>query len=373
MMFSDKTTICFIIKDSNYLQHILHFVRNSELFQGLHLRAFTRFPNQIELKGVDILVVCEELSRELGEIDLEIPCFRLSTDKNVSITEGLIFQYQPLHKMFRELLDHYLAGSQLKLLRNEDDAVPSFISVYSLAGGSGKTTVASDMAELIAGRGQNVLYLNLEDVPSPIWNLDSQFEGPTLSEYLYRVDIDKTDQMYWTGKQHPQRKFYFLQPQVQFREMNRMEKQQFDSLVDSIKKQQFFDYVIIDMSSQLSPLTFDCMNASDHICWLLTDEQSHLGKMEMLLSYAKQTELMEEWSWLGKCSFVLNKYIGYFINAYLNETYDLCTYLPYVSAWSHPNNHARRLMDEAQFAQAISTLFDERFAKRTAIKLDGRF
>jgi cellulose biosynthesis protein BcsQ len=371
-MFSDKTTICFVIKDSNYLQHILHFARNSEFFQCFHIRAFTRLPARSALDGTDILVVCDELLHDLGDLPYEMKHLRLSADKHMSISQGAIFKYQPLHNMFCELLEYYRSLQSFDAITNPPSAVTSFIAVFSLAGGSGKTTVAGELAESIAARGQNVLYLNLEDVPSPIWNLGGQNDAPTLSEFLYRVELDKTDRMYWNGKQHPQRKFYFLQPHVQFREMNRMEKQQFDSLLESIKQQHFFDYVVIDMSSQLSPLTFDCMNASDHICWLLTDEQSHLGKMEMLLSYAKQTELMEEWSWLGKCSFVLNKYIGYFLNAYLNETYDICTFLPYVSSWNQPNDHSRRLLEETQFKQALSTLFDERFAKRTAIKVNGK-
>lgn len=370
-MFSGKTTLSFIIKDSIYLQHVLHFLRQSDYFQVLQIRAFTRIPAQESLNDTDILVVCDEIAISEKELNVAKMSFILSTDRNAALSDGFIFKYQPLNKMLRDVLDYFMDKYRQAIDDSKVHSLTSVISIYSLAGGSGKTTVATGFAELLANEGYKVLYLNLEDVPPPIWSISEEISAPTLTEYLYQLDNGSTNIMYWTGKHHPQRRFYFLQPQVQFREMSKMDKQKFDWMIQNIRQNGYFDYVIVDMVTQLNPLTFDCFNVSDHICWLLTDDQTHLGKMEMLLSYAKQTEMLEEWSWLGKCSFVLNKYMGYFLNASLNETYEICAYLPNVNSWNHPMNNSFQTLEENQFEQALKKLFAAKFAIRSAIPIHG--
>lgn len=373
-MYSGKTTIGFVISDSNYLQHLLHYIRHSDYAQYFQIKAFTRMPDQVLLSECNILLLGEEFasSRDelIGMLDRQCLVFCLSGLQSARLETGEVFKYQPLHKMFREILDMYLAKDSRYMTTIDHTKHCEIITVFSLAGGAGKTTVATSLAHFISQTHEKVLYLNLEDIPNPQLAVEA-CTIPSLSEFLYHLEKQSVDALYWMGRQHPFHHFYCLQPQVQFRELQELTAEQLDGLLASLRTSGVFDYVIIDTSSQLTPFSFHLLNQSDRICWLLTDEISHLSKMESLLSFAKKTDWTEEWSWLGKCNFVLNKYLGYFIHSTLQDTYQLSACLPYVADLQEVNGLSKPEKNPA-FYEALESLFEERFAKRPALFIHGR-
>jgi hypothetical protein len=181
-----------------------------------------------------------------------------------------------------------------------------------------------------------VLYLNFEDIPSSAWCI-GESSAPTLSEFLYYLKSDmhthRDAKLVWLGNEHPQWKFFYFQPQAQFHEINELKEEDVLSLLESIMRSGMFRYVILDLSSHLSTQTITCLAKSNRICWLLTDDLQHLSKVESFLSFARQTGIQQQWNWLHRTEWVLNKHFGYFLNPEQIEQHSLAARLPYVNQW----------------------------------------
>jgi hypothetical protein len=360
-----KFTLGLFISDVHYLQHLLDYVRNSEFAEWFQIRAYTKWSNVEDWSDLHRLIFDEMFFADMAEQDAvqdfkDVPVTLLTDREQPAHNE--LHKYQPLQRLWTQIYELCAPDSDFLLPTVQKRDRTELISLFSLSGGSGKTTLAIHLARHLALQGERVLYLNLEDIPSPLL-CPGESSAPTLSEFLYYLKSDmhssRDAKLVWLGNEHPQWKFFYFQPQVQFHEMNEWKEEEALSLLESIVRSESFRYIIVDLSSHLTVQSLACLAKSDRICWLVTDELQHLSKVESFLSFTRQSGIQQQWDWLHRTEWILNKSFGYLLNPDLLEPLTLAARLPFVNQWRTESSIAGNSTDLA-FEEAVSAWLHHR-------------
>lgn len=167
--------IVLAVRESQYIEPLLHYLHHSEYGEMLRITAFSRLDAFIEfMRGEDMpdAVVGDVTFIEawLVEGRNKVPWAVLSEEgaylsrSSKSLAGGImIVKYQALPS----LLGAFLQLCEVKRARGSsvlDETL--LLGIVSSSGNTGKTTVAMNMAKQLGEMGLSVFYLNLESVDS---------------------------------------------------------------------------------------------------------------------------------------------------------------------------------------------------------------
>jgi cellulose biosynthesis protein BcsQ len=245
----------------------------------------------------------------------------------------VLCKYQPLNQFISHIISHfneYTNTSKLKGNRSTE-----VISVYSAVGGSGKTITAVHLARELFHRGERVMYLNLEQLPSPSWlAAHSKHAENNFSRMLYYGKADSQLQAVKVDlykRRHPLGFDYF--PGIcNPIEMEEMTKKDTESLIRSILATGMYDKLVLDLDSMVHPRTLTSLRLSDQILWLVIDDRVHWEKTDVLM---RQLEEMVDKSgeWLRNVHVIVNKFSGLLLNDREAFPTAVSGYLPYIPEW----------------------------------------
>jgi MinD-like ATPase involved in chromosome partitioning or flagellar assembly len=133
-------------------------------------------------------------------------------------------------------------------------------------------------------------------------------------------------------------------------------------LISRLKKLGLFDYIFIDLTNHLTHLNIQLLNKIDLIFYILTNDSNHIQKLSALKSMIK-IENKDEWLWIEKCKYVINKHTVDCVNHPMIKELDLLTVLPKVSQYT--DNPISDVVDDLEFMKGIHHLFNLFNAKQT--------
>src|SRR5690606_12679878 len=154
-----------------------------------------------QLAQYDVLLVDAHMHRIMAD-RLRTTCAVLLSEYEAAVEQGeegrapevlpIVYKYQSVNSLLSDVLQHYErhSGIRAKRLAVEDKST-RFIGVYSASGGTGKTTIAVGLAELLAAAGKRVFYLNMESMPSRLSS--QQREEPKFCRILYQLKRGETN------------------------------------------------------------------------------------------------------------------------------------------------------------------------------------
>lgn len=239
----------------------------------------------LSLRYADSMQVAE-LIKEYQKPDLE---GILLTDKEhrkesydqilwVSADEGLN-PYQSAHKIAREILirkeSWHLSEKTLSFAGQSGE----WVSVYSPAGGVGKSTLAMGLADVLA-RKKKVLFLSLEG-PSA-WHL--YFHYPlnyNLSDFFYCFLLGGQEEWKKQIKEMAYKQsngVYFLSPCLYPDDLLEMRDIEVVGWMDLLKEN--FDYVVADLSSQMIRPLRIILQHSSKPCFLVDQKAEGRAKWQ---------------------------------------------------------------------------------------------
>ncbi|WP_340021770.1 hypothetical protein MHI24_22620 [Paenibacillus sp. FSL K6-1096] len=319
--------IVLAVRESEYIEPLLHYLHHSEYGELMRITAFSKLEAFMEFMTGDELPDAVAGDRSFIEAWLvegraSIPWAVLSGDGELPGGGGLaggrrIAKYQALPS----LLEAMLQLGDLKRVRTA--ALPKeealLLGIVSASGGSGKTTVALNMAKQLGALGLSVFYLNLESVDSS--GLYLRMPGgnvPGLERLLYELKAGSAGgkgekvQPDW-GKyvfRHDSLRCDAFRPVENFKEKLQMSRQDTLDILEGLARSGSYDAVIVDTGS----LEEERMQAVLHRCgallWVMKQEQVSLMKTERWMDYmaSPHSDMPQELA--GRSRIVMNGWAG---------------------------------------------------------------
>ncbi|QGQ96677.1 hypothetical protein EHS13_18230 [Paenibacillus psychroresistens] len=335
----DSLIIVFLDDDRAYLEMISSYIHDSSYHTKIQLKTFTqRIALDAYLETAskfDLLVIQADSFDSQLKARIQGSCFVLLGESNTDATNHevtFLNKYQPLNLLLDRLLDIY-ANYYTKAL--DVSQTTQIISVYSAVGGTGKTTVAANLAKLLAFLDHKVFYLNLELFPSVSMFPDGDNKR-NFEQLLYYVQV-KTEQLFTKLESlknyDPLTKVDYFEPTRSPIDMEEMTGNTVETIIKALALQGNYDYIIIDLDNSLHERIIRALTLSNQIIWLVLDDLNSIHK-----SMAVRKEFSVRFSgssfhWMDKIHYVLNKFTGKFSNDFSAQGIQLSGQLPYVPQW----------------------------------------
>lgn len=199
-----------------------------------------------------------------------------------------LFKYTDITLIISDLdfLIGLLTGKK-RLLKKSD--APELVGFYSISGGAGKTVISLSTArELARYREKKVLYLSFEELPSIELLIKNHSQNRNIGDYLYYLFEKKNDNLcsrlesFIFSDEFGVETFAPTGGRNDMSELTQEETVQFFKVIsDSCR----YDYVVLDLKSDLSEPTLFLMNLCGRIVLIENDDPISRFKSRKLATY----------------------------------------------------------------------------------------
>lgn len=197
--------------------------------------------------NVDVLLIAKEIAEdEFYEQAEVVICLSEGSVSDKSETKHIIYKFQSAEQILRQVCKicaqeknvHINSGFERKETCKQ-------IGIFSPKGGSGKTTLAITLAQIL-GKWKKVLVVNLEAFPG---NYSCEQEGNGISALMYLMKQDREDyQMQVQSAVYRVGNFDYLSGVSHYLDLQQMKKENMECFLDCLQKYTNYDVIIYDMS-----------------------------------------------------------------------------------------------------------------------------
>lgn len=216
------------------------------------------------------------------------------------------FRYGALDFLPKPILKNQLLSS-IEKINSVKDGLDSntskIITVYSNKGGIGKTTIATNFAAELAKTTRSKvalvdLNLQLGDV-STFLNLSPKFD---VAYVVKNILTQKEGSLISAFEKYKDTSLYILSDSTFIDQSENITPVQIESLFASLRS--IFSYIVIDMSSEISPNTLKILDKSDYILFTSIVNIPAIRNTQRCLSLFKSRRYPED-----KVKIVINRYM----------------------------------------------------------------
>lgn len=305
-----KMTIVIAEEDVNYLSPLeIKFVEELGDLADIvtitdkeYLAEYFSIPRKI-----DVLLINKELySDSFVKHDIE-SVFILNEDES-SGGENEIYKYTSV----KDIYDVVIGNVRLDEKTTQEKKHTEIIMTYSPIGGAGTTTFSLVFARAIAKKNKNVLFLSSENIQSAAAYINSE---RTMTKGLEKSISTMSDDLL---QKLSEESFVidgvvYVPPIKQATTVLGIKDDHFISLLKRLKKQNKYDYIVLDSDSDLSPEKCTMMALADKVAIIVTQDLVAVKKLDIFLENI-------DCSNLEKFMFVCNKYRSSRENNLTNQT-----------------------------------------------------
>ncbi|WP_410513871.1 hypothetical protein PaeBR_05470 [Paenibacillus sp. BR2-3] len=364
--------IVLAVRESQYIEPLLHYVHHSEYRDMLRITAFSRMEAFMEyMKGEELpdAVVGDPIFIEawLVEGRFVVPWAVLREEGGISgrnsksLSGGqVIAKYQALPS----LLTSILQLCEVERLRSSPvkKGETLLLGVVSCSGSSGKTVIALNMAKQLGGLGLSVFYLNLESVDSSSLYIRSPGGSvPGLERLLYEIQAGRDQEAGMKGEvqsyaiRHNDLCCDAFRPVSNVKEMLQMNRRDTVDLLELLASGGGYDIVIIDTGSIGEERTEAVMQKCGALLWVLKDDDVSMHKTGRWLSHYHSPHSGMPPGFVERSRFVLNRCGDSLDERQPPEGIAIDAALPYISSWTLPY-HGELCLNSPQFQKEILQL-----------------
>lgn len=356
--------IRIVIADPNtqYMESLAAFMRTSDEASKFILTFFSNrehlssYINQGE--NIDILLISPELYDDTLNIDHQVTLILLEDDQIADRGDEVktVYRYQRLNQLVSSVLSIYyeqnITANQL-LARSKEAKV---ISVYSPAGGTGKTTIAVNLCKQLALTGSKVFYLNLETFNSTKLYFTSEEDNPSLQIFYYiKTNMTQLSSKIEALKKYdPYSMVDYFDLEVSADEMLEVTGKEVKKLINGIVDTGSYDYIVVDLDSSLHERNKSVLIECDQIIWPIKNDAQSFFKSNAFL--AEEEKIIGKENIIkDKMLVIVNQFEGHLHNQKEGLEFTISGYLPYVPAWMTDQN-APTLLNNDIFNQEIQAI-----------------
>lgn len=281
--------ICVITQDESYID-ILEKKLLSELenFALLHIITDMEYLGEFldEYQKIDVLIIAEELYGEsFKKHDIKNIIFITNSREKQNPLDALgqevyVYKYQGINEIYAyidEVISNRL-GIQAEI--KEETKI---IGVYSPVGGIGKTTTAIRIANTIAKENKKVLYMNIESIQT----YSQLFQATEVLEEGVVGFIKSRDKQLIEAIPkliRSNRKFDYVLPLRQSMPMYGLSFEDYSYFIKICKDNLLYDYIVLDMATELNLITSGVMELSDKVVILVGQDKASMYKINYLMT-----------------------------------------------------------------------------------------
>lgn len=370
--------IVLAVRESQYIEPLLHYIHHSEYGGMLRITAFSRLDTFVEfMKGEEIpdAVVGDPAFIEawLVEGRSKVPWAVLSEAGEIpgkqdgGLAGGqVIAKYQSLPSLLESILRLCDVKRSRQVTAPKEETL--LLGVVSASGSSGKTTLALNMAKQLGGLGLSVFYLNLESVDSSGLILRMPPGGsPGLERLLYELKAnggaegeagaDRLALERYVVRQDSLRSDAF-RPVANFKEMLQMSLADTLDLLERLSAAGRYDVVIVDTGSIEEERAQAVLQRCGILLWVLKNDETSLYKTASWLRYCGNPNSGELQEVPEKSRFVMNFAADSAYGSELPAEIRIDAVLPYISSWALPH-HGELSLNSPQFVAGVLQLCTE--------------
>lgn len=285
----DRITIWLADENEHYVELLKRYIRSSSYSNRLNIAAYTdiecfrQITTQIDCDGIVLvsalfLPLCSEVdhpiviqlceSRNQEEIDPQV----------------YVYKYRPVNQLIDQLLNIYFErkGNVKPSILNSG-AKPRVITVYSASGGSGVTTLSTNLAEFMASMGKKVFYINLESIHSfSSFTKDNQQARFTQVLYMIKSGQPLLGKLHQFIQSDHSCKYDMFHPTRYLREWLEYEREDMQLLLRAIEHTGRYEVIVMDVGNSLYNHVIGALEFSDEILWMMPDRKTALSKAEYI-------------------------------------------------------------------------------------------
>jgi pilus assembly protein CpaE len=270
-------------------------------------------PDVVFVEITEVSTPNRDLIRRISLFEKNITLYGFTSQSNVSPTAD--WAYYGIRKILvlpeEAHLIPQLLEEQLQAWQSIHAAGGKVISVYSNKGGLGKTSISVNLAASIASLGNYSvalvdLNLQLGDVATFL-DLNPRFTISDISKNIERLDEDymkSSLEKVIFPKQNPVGSIYVLADPVSVEQCEEISADHINTIITLCKD--FFDFVIVDLSSTLDNKTITAIDLSDSVLLVTLANLPSIKSANRVLSLFKQLAYPDE-----KIKIILNRYSKY--------------------------------------------------------------
>ena len=293
-----KVRILIALKDNDYVERLSRVMseKYANLLEITACSGEEGLQQILQRDHVDVALVDPELVDSLDMAAVRMPILLWDGMADVSAIDErvqIIKKYQRISAITATILERY---SMLPHNDPEIDGGAEIITVWSPAGGCGKTTVALAYAAQIAAAGKKVIYLDLE----PFSSVDVYFSasGKSISSVFERLDANPELLLQSIRIEDPgSSKGYFSKPD-NYDDINELTADDVKTLINACAR--ICDTVVIDYSGACSARAEVLFSAARKILLVVTGEMACQKKWEQFCAQHSVFESIREKSVLVK-------------------------------------------------------------------------
>ncbi|MCL6458221.1 MAG: AAA family ATPase, partial [Gorillibacterium sp.] len=272
--------------------------------------------------------------------------------------------FQPLDQFSAKLIEFCM--DRIPATQSEQPSQGNVISVYSAAGGTGKTMTAWNLARSLAFYGHKVFLLDLQTVqtPSPFSCSQDGEEGGRSARLLYYLKskpLGLSARISALKSVDPLSKLDFMEPIEQAGEVESLTLEHVLVLIHSLVSMGY-DFVVIDLDSSFNERIKATISISNLVLWLVTDDINCLMKTQKAIQQLTRPNMVGSKD-AAQTLFVLNRFTGGLNNDLAAFNIEPAVYLPYVPSWKSVAS-ASRLLDETVIQEALAGLIHQHLAPK---------
>ncbi|RUT28376.1 ParA family protein [Paenibacillus zeisoli] len=338
--------IVLAVQDEFYIEALMHYVRCSEFSQKIRVTAFSKVEafvkRMMDAGEVPDAVVADSMYLEAwtppaGEREiLRISLIEGERDRQEGVV--VLHKYQPLKELLTSILT--AVQGQRKPLATPSGST-SVIAVYSVSGGSGKSTTALQLSRQLSSEGLEVLYLNLESAGSGLSEASGRQEQDMsgLARLLYDLQAaeDKGERLALSAADYvirqPALQVAMFEPLSNLNELLELSREHTMRLIDCLVSSGIYDYIVLDTDSYPSERTEGILERCDQLIWLILDDIGSVHRTDRWLAHLERTRGDLYTALIQKSIFTVNRYLGNLVNQLPLEKVVPYLTLPYIPAW----------------------------------------
>lgn len=273
--------------------------RLSEVLQQYHdltLSIFTNFDSlqkALEQNRFDIVLFDPDISQErltVSAVKLAV-CFYYDHCVNLNMYANCakVLKYQRVSNIYKDILREYAdkAGGAEEFGNRMKTCL---IGVYSPVGGAGKTTIALALASRLKAMGNQILFVNTEQLESSsIVNRHDEDSMAMLIEDTGNENVNFKVKLMAVSK-HGMDDLEYLEGFTRLVDYDAVTEEEITRVFERIKKESDYQYVIIDMASHLDQVNKAVFALADQIILVERPGELPVKKVEL---FAQQVFVQE--------------------------------------------------------------------------------
>ncbi|WP_150265693.1 hypothetical protein [Paenibacillus tepidiphilus] len=355
--------IALAVRESAYIEPLLHYVHTSEYGDVLRIAAFSRKDTFMEfMKGEEqpdaVIGDTAFIESWLVEGKGGVPWAVLSeSGSGLPRSAGALAGGQSIAKYqsLPALLEAMLQFCQVKRSRLQAAArdEPLLLGIASAGGSSGKTTVALNMVKLLGEMGLSVFYLNLESVDSSGLVLRMPSGGTAgLERLLYELKVrgEEGEKRHGNGPEpaayairHEALRADAFRPVENLNEMLQLTRPDTLDLLGCLTGNGGYDVVIADTGAIEEERTRAVLERCGLLLWVLSGDEGNIYKTSRWLAHCGLPHSGMPQGIAEKSRFVLNGAADSASVEAVSGVVRLDGVLPYIPSWDMPHPGELRL------------------------------